>query len=297
MKHVFHRLSLFLLTVFFATVMITGTASAADSGDTLDEIDLWADISEEISTAPGYEDSKDADREWALSVGVAGGVSPDYEGSSDYEFGFGPNIGASWRDRIFYKGKSLGANIIREKNFKAGPIVSWTSGRDEDDNDKLEGLGDVDSSIEAGGFLAYRMKPMRFRLEIRQDIDSGHEGALVELSGGTTLPLTGPLVFVSLGTVWASDDYMQSFFGVDAGQSAASGLEKYDADAGIKEVNLGLTAGYSITPRWRVGGKVEYKRLVGDAADSPIVDDEDQFLAGLTLTYHIGSKVFSKELE
>lgn len=296
MKHVFQRLFLLLMTVSFVTVSIIGTASA-DDGDTMDEFDLWADISEEIDEAPGYENTKDDEREWAISFGIAGGVSPDYEGSSDYEFSFGPNIGASWRDRIFYKGKSLGANIIKEKNFKVGPIVSWSSGRDEDDNDKLEGLGDVDSSIEAGGFLAYRMKPMRFRLEIRQDIDSGHEGALVELSGGTTLPFTKPRVFVSLGTVWASDDYMQSFFGVDTGQSAASGLKKYNADAGIKEVNLGVTAGYSITPRWRVGGKIEYKRLVGDAADSPIVDDEDQFLAGISLTYHMGSKVLKEELE
>ena len=42
---------------------------------------------------------------------------------------------------------------------------------------------------------------------------------------------------------------------------------------------------------------MEYKRLVGDAADSPIVDDEDQFLVGLTLSYHMGSKVLARELE
>jgi outer membrane protein len=141
------------------------------------------------------------------------------------------------------------------------------------------------------------MKPLRFRLEVRQDIDSGHEGALVELSGGTTLPFENPIVFVSLGTTWASDDYMESFFGIDSGQSAASGLKEYNADAGIKDVNIGLAAGYSITPRWRVGGKLGYKRLVGDAADSPIVDDEDQFFAGITLSYHIGSKLIAEELE
>lgn len=293
MRHVSQPLFLLLMTVVFATMIVTDTASADDN---LDEIDLWADISEEIHEAPGYEDPEDSERKWALGIGVAGGYAPDYEGSDDYEFGLGPNITASWNS-IFYKGKSLGANLIKGKNFKAGPILSWTSGRDEDDNSKLDGLGDVDSSIEAGGFLSYRMKPMRFRLEVRQDINSGHEGALVELSGGTTLPFDKALVFVSLGTTWASDDYMESFFGIDPGQSAASGLKEYSADAGIKDVNIGLTAGYSITSRWRVGGKLEYKRLVGDTADSPIVDDEDQFLVGLTLSYHMGSKVLERELE
>ena len=289
MKHVFQRLFHFLMTVFFATVIITGTASA--------DIDLWTDVAEEIDEAPGYEDPEDASRKWAFSLGVAGGFAPDYEASDDYEFGIGPDIAFSWQDRIFYKGRSLGANLLRTKNLKAGPILSWNSGRDEDDNSKLDGLGDVDSTIEAGGFIAYRMKPMRFRLEVRQDVGSEHEGALVELSGGTGLPFEKPLVFVSLGATWASDDYMESFFGVDAQQSGASGLQAYNADGGIKDVNIGLTGGYSITNRWRVGGKLEYKRLVGDAADSPIVDDENQFLVGVSLTYHMGSKVLAKEIE
>ncbi|MCP4343119.1 MAG: MipA/OmpV family protein [Desulfobulbaceae bacterium] len=296
MKHVCQRLSYFLMTGFFATVIITGSA-AADAGDTMDEVDLWSDISEEIDEAPGYEDPKSAERQWALSLGVVGGVAPDYEGSDDYEFGLGPNIAFSWRDRIFYKGKSLGVNVLKTKNFKAGPILSWTSGRDEDDNDRLTGLGDVDSTIEGGGFMSYRMKPLRFRLEVRQDLDSGHDGALVELSGGTGFPFEKPLVFVSLGATWASDDYMESFFGIDSQQSAASGLQEYSADSGIKDVNIGLTAGYSITNRWRVGGILEYKRLVGDAEDSPIVDDENQFLAGITLSYRMGSKVQAAEME
>jgi outer membrane protein len=295
MKLVCQRLSYFLMTAFFATVIVTDTASA--DMDTMDEIDLWADISEEIDEAPGYEDPKDAERQWALSLGVVGGVAPDYEGSDDYEFGFGPNIAFSWRDRIFYKGKSLGANLLKTKNLKAGPILSWTSGRDEDDNNRLTGLGDVDSSIEAGGFIAYRMKPMRFRMEVRQDVNSGHEGALVELSGGTGLPFDKPLAFLSLGATWASDDYMENFFGIDAQQSAASGLQEYSAESGFKDVNLNLTAGYSITNHWRLGGKLEYKRLVGDAEDSPIVDDENQFLAGITLSYHMGSKVAAEALE
>ncbi len=295
MRHISQLLFFFLLTSLCSTVITTRTASAG--GDTLDEMDLWMDTAEDIGEAPGYEDSKDKERDWAVSFGIVGGITPDYEGSDDYEFGFGPDIAFAWRDFIFYKGKSLGANLIKTNNFKAGPIFSWTAGRDEDDNNRLEGLGDVDSSIEAGGFMSYRTKPMRFQLNVRQDIGSGHEGALVELSGGTTLPFANPLVFFSVGATWASDDYMESFFGIDAGQSAASGLRAYNADAGFKDVNLGLTAGYSITRRWRIGGKLGYKRLVGDAADSPIVDDKNQFLAGISLSYHVGLKVLPDDIQ
>ena len=175
--------------------------------------------------------------------------------------------------------------------------MSWTSGRDEDDNDKLEGLGDVDGSMEVGGFLSYRQKGFRFKMGARQGADSGHEGALVDLSAGTSLPFNKPLVFIALGTTWASDNYMESFFAVDNQQSADSGLKKYDADAGIKDVSISMTSGYRITNRWRIGGKLEYKRLVGDAADSPIVDDENQFLAGISLSYHMGSKILPESLQ
>ena len=90
---------------------------------------------------------------------------------------------------------------------------------------------------------------------------------------------------------------MESFFGVSSKQSANSGLKRYDADAGIKDIKLGLSTGYKITNRWRVGGMVEYKRMVGDAADSPIVEDKNQFVAGIGISYHFGSKVAPEEIE
>ena len=263
----------------------------------MEEAELWADVSEEINEAPGYEDTKDADRKWAISVGVAARVVPDYEGSNDYGVGFGPNISAAWRDTIFYKGRTLGANLIRKENFKAGVILAKASGRDEDDNDKLEGLGDVDGGIEVGGFVSYKKKPWRFNAEARQEVNSGHEGALVGLSAGSELPFAKPLLFIELGTTWASDDYMESFFGIDSQQSANSGLESHNADAGFKDINISVSAGYPITKRWRIGATMEYKRLLGEAADSPIVDDKNQFVAGIGLSYHMGSKYLPEELK
>jgi len=274
----------------FANVALAGA-------DAMEEAELWADVSEEINEEPGYEDAKDAERKWALSIGVAAGVAPDYEGSNDYGFGFGPSISASWRDTIFYKGKSLGANLIRRENLKAGLIVARAAKRKEDYNDKLEGLGDIDGGLEVGGFVSYKNKPWRFKAEARQEVDSGHEGALVELSAGTDLPFTKPLVFIELGTTWASDNYMESFFGIDSQQSANSGLERHNANAGIKDVNISISAGYPINNRWRIGAMAEYKRLLGDAADSPIVDDKNQFVAGIALSYHMGSKYLPEDLK
>jgi len=294
MQNFLHRILPLLLAVLISTLCFANVSAA---GETMDEAELWADISEEINEAPVYDDAEADKRKWSLSIGLGGGVSPDYEGSNDYGFGFGPNISATWRNTIFYRGKSLGVNIIRQKNLKAGLIAARAAKRKEDDNDKLEGLGDVDGGIEVGGFVSYKNNSWRYMAEGRQEVDSGHEGALLELSVGKNLPLATPLVFVELGTTLASDDYMESFFGVDSQQSANSGLKKYNAGAGIKDVNLSISAGYPLTDRWRVAVMVEYKRLLGDAADSPIVDDKNQFVAGLGLTYRMGSKFRADELE
>ncbi len=278
MQNTLHKILPLLAAALISTLCFANVASAGS--DAMDEAELWAGISEEINEAPDSEDDKAGERKWTLKIGLGGGVSPDYEGSNDYEFGFGPNITAAWRNTIFYKGKSLGVNIIRQKNLKAGLIAARAAKRKEDDNDKLEGLGDIDGGLEVGGFVSYKNKPWRFKAEARQEVDSGHEGALVELSVGTDLPFTKPLAFIELGTTWASDDYMESFFSVDSKQSANSGLDKYNADAGIKDVNISISTGYPITDRWRIGAMVEYKRLLGDAADSPVVDDKNQFVAG-----------------
>lgn len=294
MQNFLHRILPLLLAVLISTLCFANVSAA---GETMDEAELWAGVSEEINEAPVYDDAEADKRKWSLSIGLGGGVSPDYEGSNDYGFGFGPNISATWRNTIFYRGKSLGVNIIRQKNLKAGLIAARAAKRKEDDNDKLEGLGDVDGGIEVGGFVSYKNNSWRYMAEGRQEVDSGHEGALLELSVGKNLPLATPLVFVEIGTTLASDDYMESFFGVDSQQSANSGLKKYNAGAGIKDVNLSISAGYPLTDRWRVAVMVEYKRLLGDAADSPIVDDKNQFVAGLGLTYRMGSKFRADELE
>jgi outer membrane scaffolding protein for murein synthesis (MipA/OmpV family) len=283
------------VTALFLILLIAGTAAAGN--DAPDQVGIKVDSDRDLAESSVEQNQEDKAHEWALSIGLSAGFVPDYVGSDDYSFGYGPNISASWHDLLFLKGKTLGANLIRRDNLKAGAILSWASGRDEDDNDRLAGLGDVDRSIEAGGFVAYRKKPLRFRAELRQDIDAGHEGALLELSAGFPLPFQTPRFIVELGTSWASDDYMESFFGVNAEQSAASGLKIYQADAGIKDISIRMTASHLITSRWRIGTVIEYKRLVSDAADSPVVENKNQFMAGFGISYHMGSKILPEDLQ
>jgi outer membrane protein len=78
---------------------------------------------------------------------------------------------------------------------------------------------------------------------------------------------------------------MSSYFGIDAADAAASGLDEFNADEGFKDVNL---LSYRFLERWSLAVIGTYARLLGDAEDSPVVDDvgdANQFFGGALINY------------
>ena len=88
-------------------------------------------------------------------------------------------------------------------------------------------------------------------------------------------------------STYGTDDYMDEFFSVGANNAARSGLSRYSADAGFKDIGLEAALTYKFTPRWSVTGLGRYARLIGDAEDSPIVKtgSENQFVTGVLVGF------------
>lgn len=109
------------------------------------------------------------------------------------------------------------------------------------------------------------------------------------LTGGYAYSITSRLkARAELSTTWADKNYNEAFFGVTAAQSQRSGLRRHQPEGGFKDAGLSLDLDYSLTDHWGINGRVGYKRLLGDAADSPLVENKgsaDQFSGGLFLTY------------
>jgi len=226
---------------------------------------------------------------WSIIIGGGGSYAPDYEGSDDYEFQPFPFASVVYDDFIFIEGASLGVNLLNFDGLKAGPIARYSFGRDEDDNDALDGLGDVSDSIELGGFLKYEIGIWSAGLTMAQDAAGGHDGLIAEATAGVAVPLTETLrSSLEASASWADSNYMETYFGISSKQSAKSGLNDFDAGAGFKDVGIAFGLDYMFTESIGIGGRAQYKRLLGDATDSPIVDDKgsaDQFFTGLFLTY------------
>jgi outer membrane scaffolding protein for murein synthesis (MipA/OmpV family) len=151
-------------------------------------------------------------------------------------------------------------------------------------------LGDVDTSIMVGGFFGLEYNNWSASVEAMGDVAGGNEGVIVRLNGGYKIPISD-MWNVSLGafTTWADDDYMEAYFEIDLVDSARSGLRTFSADSGIKDVGFSVSGSYKPWEHWGFMGIVNYTRLFGDAADSPVTDDAgnpNQFWGGILVVYN-----------
>ncbi len=228
-----------------------------------------------------------------LQAGGIVAVRPKYEGSDEYEVIGAPIVAPSgttgYGEGGFVQFKGIDDVRFRLLNlygFEAGPVAGYRFGRDEDDADRLTGLGDVDGGVLLGGFAAYRVGPFAAFASYAHQVGGDDTGGQLKFGGESRFNLAPAVaITATVGATWADEDYMGSYFGITAAQSARSGLTAYDADSGVKDVYLQLASDVALDDRWTLKLTGKYSRLVGDAADSPVVETEDQFFGGLGLTY------------
>jgi MipA family protein len=229
----------------------------------------------------------------SYSLALGAGAAPDYEGSEDYRFVplwhlraqnlYGPTT------YVDLFGPRLTSNLVPHPNLRLGPMLQYIPKRGSVDNDRVDDLENVDPALMLGviggwDFLAEPDRALGVFVEARADVANGHGWLVTPALRGRQALTERVSLSGSLSTTWASEDYMSDYFGVDAADASRSGLDQEDADAGVKDVALVGALTYQITARVHVGIVARYARLVGDAADSPIVDDEgsaDQLFGGV----------------
>lgn len=236
--------------------------------------------------------------DWAFKVGAGMMVAPTYEGSKNYHVTPIPLAEVSWRDTVMLSPKDGLKVVLRPLNDKgfsvSGGIGMWggrKEGADKDYDDALRGLGDLEGGAVARLGVDYRYKAVSAGLSLMRDLGGDRDGTALTLKGGYKIyDGTAFKVNADLSTTWADDNYMQSMFGITSVQSARSPRRYavHDAGAGVKDVKFGLNANYAFTPAIGLFARAEYGRLLGDAADSPIVKDagsENQMTGMLGLSY------------
>jgi outer membrane protein len=232
-------------------------------------------------------------------VAGAGGYVPDYLGSDDYRFGAAPAALITFGDSNRYARlvvTDLNVNLLDSKTWSLGPAINYRFGRSNVDDNVVDNMRDIDGTVEVGAFGGWTwvgQDDPRHRFsagtEFLYDVGGEHDGYLISGSIRYFQPVLRPLTLsVGAALTYGSGDYMETFFGVNAGDAARSGLSPFNADSGFRDVRVPMMAIFSFSEKWHLAGGVIYSRLLGDAADSPIVNDrgsKDQFFAGVGVAY------------
>lgn len=238
---------------------------------------------------------------WKYNVGGGIMVAPKYMGDDSYGLYAVPSVSITYEDKFFASVQDgIGYNYLVNENWRIGPVARYDFGRDEDgdnffrigsDTDDLRGLGDVDGTVELGAFIEYKLNALKFSADVLQGL-GGHDGirGSAAASYNGLANIHGQNVMYSIGPElqWAGSNYHDAYFGVNSGQSAASGLSQYSADAGILSYGIGGTMVMPINDRLSSVTFAKYNHLGSEAADSSLVKErgsEHQGIFGTFITY------------
>jgi len=233
---------------------------------------------------------------YTITLGAGAQTYPKYPGADSYGinplpiFGFrreGSPLTFSAPD------DGIGLGLLgRDSAFNLGPAIRLQNKREEDDVGAA--VGDVGFTVEVGGFVeVFPAENIRLRAELRQGL-GGHDSLAGDLGADFVLRDRDTYVF-SIGprARWADSDYHAAYFGVTPAVAAATGLPAFDPDGGFYAVGAMAGLTYKLGRNWGLRGYAGYDRLIGDAADSPIVrqfGSRSQFSggAGLFFEFNIG---------
>jgi outer membrane protein len=230
-----------------------------------------------------------------VRVAVGAQLVPSYPGAEDHSVRPLFDISFKREGGMFEfeaADESIGLRLARLGGVEFGPAISFEGSRK--DKDVGAPVGKVKTTIEAGAFVqAYLAENARVRIEGRRGI-GGHD-AWVGSVGADYIIRDGDRYVFSIGPrLYLSEArYQQAYFGVSPAAATAAGLPQYRPDGGIHAagVTSGLVA--QLSKSWGVYTYARYDRLLGDAADSPLVrrfGSRNQLSGGLALTYTFGGR-------
>ncbi|WP_319518617.1 MipA/OmpV family protein [uncultured Martelella sp.] len=222
---------------------------------------------------------------WEVIVGGGASFRPAYEGGDEMEISPIPIVSIGYADWLQLDPGGLDATLYKDGGFNVDARFGYESGRSEDDGDLLKGLGDVDFGVTAGVKVGYQWDAFEFYGVIDKTI-GGSEGLKGKIGANYGWHMGEKLVVAtSLEATIADENYMDSYFSINAAQSAASGLPQYKAEAGLQRVDFDISATYAFNEHWLMQAGAGVGVLVGDAADSPVVENEWQPQVTLSLGY------------
>jgi outer membrane scaffolding protein for murein synthesis (MipA/OmpV family) len=182
----------------------------------------------------------------------------------------------------------LGLGIINSDGFRAGPVIGYEGGRSSSSDPHLTGLGNLEPSIMAGAFVAYRWGAFDLGGTFRQAVTHSNNGLVgrVQLDYNTSffanrLDLeVGPEVDLGDGR------FERTWFGVSDSQSGRSALPAFSLGGGVTDAGAHVIFNYRVSDHFLLRATGDIRQFEGSASHSPIVETKTQGFIGIGVGYH-----------
>ena len=183
-----------------------------------------------------------------------------------------------WRTQPF-GGVVFGAQVAYEEG-RVAKESAFLSEHHLEDLQPSASLG-----LHAEGDWKLGSVPLNALLRYRHDIDSDN-GAQTDLrmtAGILDWNRVRAAVFGQ--ATWGDGKSTQRYFGITPQQATASGLRAYGAGAGTRSVQFGVLGDVDVAKHWVGLWGITYQRSQGDAADSPLTQERNNWYANAGFAY------------
>jgi len=236
---------------------------------------------------------------WIATVGGNMNISPRYLGAEIYGFGGLPDISfrkAGTPAEFSPPEDGLDFELLGDRVFSAGLVANIRESRYGSLDRQLRGLRSYPIAPDIGVYAQAWLLPeaLRARVEVRQGLRDG-DGTVADIFvdavrrvGAFTLSAGPRMTFAD-----ASANRLE--FGVSDDRATLNPAPAFHPSAGLRTVGLGAAVSYDWSPEWRTTLYYKYDRLVGDAAQSPIVrlyGSANQMTFGLGIHYSFRTPIF-----
>lgn len=225
------------------------------------------------------------------AVTLIGQYGPDFLGASDSGASLRPGLylrwgrvsvssGAGWAARRQdTEIRGLGIDLAHSDAFDLSLGLRSDSGRSDDSSPALAGMGDVKRTIRARIGATWRFAP-DWALSANWTVDAFNRGGgnLIDAKLQHERTLSPRLHLTSGMSLSAGGPrYMQTYHGVTAEQSAATGYPEYKPGTSLRDLQLFTSLRVDIGDDWVGVLGIGFTRTLGDVTDSPLTTRPNAF--------------------
>lgn len=221
----------------------------------------------------------EAPKTWRVDVG--GGITHGFSatGATGDDVNFTAWGSASYKDVVYANGlDGLGWNALKTDDLRAGVQLRprFAAGDIEGSSLERPDLG-ADATLYAFKRLGGLVVGGRVGYDATGDDAGLQYFASVGYQRVTPVGLLRATGYVTGG----DDDRLQRYFGITEDQAPGSGYQPYEASGGLSGAGAVAFLAVPVGDRFGLGGFINYEQRLGDTRDSPLVEDEGVWRAGL----------------